>query len=203
MGKWLKRAKRLLDQRKEKEENNPKNQKLYIDDGLFWWAGGEIKLLEFLNFLNNLHPNIKITWSYDFKTKSVNYLHVVVFMDEEGYIQTDLYVKPNTKNNYLLASSSHPAHIFCNMPYSLAQRLVRNCSQKPLLDKRLGDLRELLLGRGYRKGVINSALEKARGLKRSETLKKVERDRGGAARVKFVIEYDPRLPKISEILKRQ
>ena len=38
---------------------------------------------------------------------------------------------------------------------------------------------------------------------RSETLKKVVKERGEENRVKFVIEYDPRLPRISEILKQQ
>ena len=57
-------------------------------------------------------------------------MDIRIFVDEEGYIQTDLYVKPNSKNNYLMPSSSHPSHIFRNIPYFLAHRLVRICSQR-------------------------------------------------------------------------
>jgi len=41
--------------------------------------------------------------------------------------------------------------------------------------------------------VINAAFAKAKDLDRKETLKKVER-KDGPNRVKFVIQYDPRLP---------
>ena len=110
-----------------------------------------------------------------FETRSVFYLDLRIFVDEEGYIQTDLYVKPNSKNNYLLASSSHPSHIFKNIPYSLAHRLVRNSSQKETLTLRLEELKEKLLSQGYMKNGINTAFERARALDRSEALKKVER----------------------------
>ena len=69
--------------------------------------------------------------------------------------------------------------------------------------RRLEELRELLLCRGYRKGVINVAFARAKELDRTETLKKVERKDSGPNRVKFVIEYDPRLPHISKILNQQ
>ena len=90
-------------------------------------------------------------------------------------IHTDLHIKPNTKNNYLLASSSNPSHIFKSIPYSLAHSLVKNCSQKETLEIRLTELRELLLDRGYREKVIKAAFERARALDRTKALKKVDR----------------------------
>ena len=107
---------------------------------------------------------------------------------------------PNTKNNYLLASSSHPAHIFTNIPFSLAHRLVRNCSQRESLELRLAELMELLLSRGYRKKVIAAAFERARALDRDEALKKVVRVGDGERRPKFITTFDPRLPQLSKIL---
>ena len=154
MGRLIKRAKAKWFAANVKEEHRPKHLKLYEDDFLFFWTGGQIKLLEFLYFLNNQDPAIKITWEFDFKTKSVNFLDLRVWVEEDGTIQTELYIKPNTKNNYLLASSSHPGHIIKNIPYSLAHRLVRNCSQRESLEIRLKELKEMLLSRGYRIKVI-------------------------------------------------
>ena len=103
--------------------------------------------MEFLHFLNNQHPAIK-KWNFNFETRSVEFLDVRVRVDSEGYLQTDLYIKPNAKNNYLLPSSCHPSHIFKNIPYSLAYRLVRNCSLRQDLEIRFEQLREMLLNRG-------------------------------------------------------
>ena len=124
-------------------------------------------------------------------------------MDEEGFVQTDLYRKPNTKNNYLLPSSAHPNHIFKNIPYSLAHRVVRACSRLEDRSERLEELAQLLLDRGYRRGVVRSAISRAERLDRDEALEKVVREEEQTnRRVRFVVEYDPRLPQISRILKR-
>ena len=62
------------------------------------------------------------------------------------------------------------------IPYSLAHRLVRNCSQRESLEIRLEELKEMLLSCGYRIKVIDAAFERARSLDRGEALKKVVRE---------------------------
>ena len=63
-----------------------------------------------------------------------------VSIDEEGFIQTDLYTKETAKVLYLLPSSSHPGHITKNIPYSLGYRLLRICSVPIQFLKRLEEL---------------------------------------------------------------
>ena len=58
----------------------------------------------------------------------------------------------------------------------------------------------MLLERDYRSNVIKAAIDKARSLDRSETLKKVEKTKENE-RVRFITTFDPRLPDISRILK--
>ena len=48
----------------------------------------------------------------------------------EGKIITDLYRKETDRNQYLLPSSCHPAHITENIPYSMAMRIVRFCAKE-------------------------------------------------------------------------
>ena len=59
----------------------------------------------------------------------------------------------------------------------------------------------MLRERDYRTNVIKAAIEKARSLERSETLKKVEKSKDENDRVRFITAFDPRLPNIRRILK--
>ena len=102
-------------------------------DCLFWWSGTPGELLIFINFVNTIHPDIKFTSEYNFETRSVVFLDLVIQVDEHGYIQTDINTKPNSKNTYLLPQSNHPSHICSNIPYSLAYRVKRNCSKAELV----------------------------------------------------------------------
>ena len=205
MGRFLKEAMIEWENVRVKSQvvdNVPKKSKIFIDDGLFFWQGGEIELRRFLDFLNTRDPAIKITWEFDFQKKEVNFLDLRIWVDEAGFVQTDLYRKPNSKNNYLLSSSCHPEHIFKNIPYSLAHRIVRICSRQEDCRKNFGELRKLLLVRGYNSRVVDAAIVRAETLERSEALKKVVRDRVDAKRTKFIIPYDPRLPDLAKILKK-
>ena len=69
-----------------------------------------------------------------------------------------LYKKPTDRNQYLLPSSCHPAHCTRNIPYSLALRIIRICSEVTDRDKRLAELKEMLLSQDYNKNVINAAI---------------------------------------------
>ena len=79
MGRFLKKA--LLEWetvrvKSEVVDNVPRKNKIFIDDGLFFWLGGEIELTRFLEFLNDRDPAIKITWEFDFESRSVNFLRL-------------------------------------------------------------------------------------------------------------------------------
>ena len=68
-------------------------------------------------------------------------------------------------------------------------------------DMRLEELKNMLLSRNYKKSIINAAIEKAKSIPRSEAIKKVIRKQD-PDRVVFVVQYDPRLPSISNVLHK-
>ena len=171
--------------------------KRYIDDILIIWTGTEDSFLEFMAAINALHPTIKFTYTYDIKNKSTTFLDTTVFI-KGNKIYTDLYRKETDRVQYLLPSSCHPSHIFNNIPFSLALRLVRICSERHTLLKRCEELKVMLLTRKYPKNIINAAIEKALKLDRNEILKKVIRKPND--RPIFVTTYHPALPGISSIL---
>jgi len=86
----------------------------YIDDVLMIWTAGEQSLLEFLQWINQLHENIKFTW--DWSKRTINYLDVQI-INNNGVIETDLYTKPTDKHQYLFHTSFHPKGVKQSIPY--------------------------------------------------------------------------------------
>jgi hypothetical protein len=119
---------------------------------------------------------------------------------ENDKIKTDLYRKETDKVQYLLPSSCHPAHTFKSVPYSLALRLVPICSDANDLKKRFIELEQMLLTRNSNKNVIKAAIEKASNLNRLEIIKKV--DKAKTNRVVLALTYHPKLPSVSNIIKK-
>ena len=61
------------------------------------------------------------------------------------------------------------------------------------------ELKEMLLGRDYRPGVIDSAIQRAKLITRKQALEKVPPKEN--KRVIFALEFNPQLPSISRILQ--
>ena len=172
--------------------------KRFIDDLLLFWAGTVQQFEDFMLRINSLHPTIKFTSSYNYAEKSTNYLDMEIKI-VNGVITTDLYRKPADKIQYLLPSSCHPTHIFDNIPYSLALRIVRICSQKEDQIKRMEELEGMLSVRKYNGNIVKAAIEKAQKLGREKALERVEKKKSD--RVTFTVKYHPSLPSISRIVK--
>ena len=98
------------------------------------WSRGRETLTIFPDEANNFHPSIKCT------AEISNEQHV--FLDikcslVDDKISVDLYTKPTDTHEYLLPTRCHLKHCCKNIPYSLALRLKRICSDaraKELID---------------------------------------------------------------------
>ena len=172
----------------------------YTDDIFFLWNGTEEELTDFVKYLNRFHPFLKFKASYNFTTKSVNFLDTIISITDEGFIKTTLYTKPGKKCTYLLPKSCHPSHICDNIPFSLGLRLLRICSDEDDFKSHLVALQETLQSRGYRKKSIEHAFSRVLLLTRHEVLEK--REKKTVNRTALPLPYDPRLPNVSSILYR-
>ena len=148
----------------------------YIDDIVFFWHSSVDELQDFLAHINIQNPHIKFTAEYNKETRNIPFLDTEVSINDEGFIVTDLYKKSTAKRQYLLPSSCHPGHISRNIPYSLAYRLLRICSDHQVFLKRLEELRQDLLARQYPAKIVHQAFEKVKLISRDEALKRVERN---------------------------
>ena len=75
----------------------------------------------------------------------------------DGKIQTYLYRKKIDKVQYLLPFSCHPFHIFDNIPYSLALRIVRICSVESEREMRMEELEEMLKSKNCNGNIVRAA----------------------------------------------
>jgi peptide-methionine (R)-S-oxide reductase len=173
--------------------------KRFIDDIFLLWTGTEEQFLTCMTKINSLHPTIKFTHNYNLEEKSTVFLDTKVSI-KNGKLTTDLYRKETDKVQYLLPNSNHPSHIFKNIPFSLALRLVRICSSRVDLQKQLEELKVMLLSRRYNKSVINAAIKKALEVDRQEALKKVVKKQND--RVICSLTFNPKLPSISKVLQK-
>ena len=145
----------------------------FIDDLFLVYTGSVESLEKFLSQINGLHPTLKFTFNFTcpftctfspnpphdcfcHTSRSLPFLDTLVSI-KDGQLETDLYRKPTDRCQYLLPSSCHPSHVTKNIPYSLALRLVRICSQPSYLQKRLAELKSLLQSHEYPNIVIENA----------------------------------------------
>ena len=135
------------------------------------------------------------------QTKSIPFLDTSVSINSSGKINCDLYKKPTDRCQYLLPSSCHPKHVCESIPYSLAFRIVRICSEIPDRDKRFVELKDFLISRGYRPKIIDAAILKASQIPRNEAIKKKTTEKK-EDRTVFVLTYHPALPSLTKILSK-
>jgi len=173
--------------------------KRFIDDLFFLWHGTEAQLKQFVTKLNNIHPCIRFTTSYNIMEKSTTFLDTKVQI-KNGKICTDLYRKSTDKVQYLLPSSAHPSHTTRNIPFSLALRIRKICSEPENVENRMNELRCMLKSRSYSHRIIENAIERAMEKPRKELLQNVEKEQSD--RITFVLNFSPHLPSVSNILQK-
>ena len=112
----------------------------------------------------------------------------------------DLYRKDTDRNQYLLPSSCHTKQTTTAIPYSLALRIVRTCTDPQNRENCFAEMKTRLLQRGYNLRIVESAIDRARKVPRSAALKctKPTQSQGPV----FAVTYDPRLPAIGSIHAR-
>ena len=92
---------------------------------------------------------------------SIPFLDTILTI-KDGRIDVDLFKKETDKNQYLLPSSCHSKQTTVAIPYSLALRIVRTCTDETNCEKQFKELKCSLLYRDYPEYIIDSAINKAR-----------------------------------------
>ena len=89
---------------------------------------------------------------------------------KDGSIETELYTKPTDKHQYLLVSYCHPQHTKRSIPFGLALRLRRICSNPDNYKQRTNELIDYLADRGYDKTFLKTQIQRASDILRTDAL---------------------------------
>ncbi len=173
--------------------------KRYIDDGFGLWTHGEEALQKFQAHANKIHDNIKVILRWN--RKRIEFLDTWVISDE-GRIKTDLFVKESDKHMYVDSKSDHPNTVKKSIPYGLAIRLKRICSEEADYKRHRAELKYQLRGRGYDMRFIERQLKRVDPLKREDLLQ-YRKGRQQSNRVPLVLTFAKQLPDVQEIVHKR
>ncbi|CAJ0968324.1 unnamed protein product [Ranitomeya imitator] len=150
----------------------------YIDDVFLIWTGDIETLVAFHQDLNSSLPGL--TFSISHSRSSMIFLDTMVNVNSEGFLETDLYVKPTDRNSLLRYHSCHPQHIKKSLPKSQHDRVERIVSKPEVSRMRHKEMDLKFLSRGYPPHILYTQRNTTRS----------QRDQN-ASRLAFVNTYHP------------
>ena len=130
--------------------------------------------------LNNFTPNLSFT--HEASKNCIPFLDLKVKLID-GKLETDLYMKPTDRHQYLHYLSSYPEHTKHSIVYSQTLRVNRLCSLEKDFNYHKLNMKEWFIKRGYPESVIDKEMKKVRFSEQGQKSKKVEKG------VPFVVTY--------------
>ena len=122
----------------------------------------------FLHLLNSMHYAIRYTIGKPERiienrvlTQRSVFLSLLIYLDPDGQIWTDVHYKQTNTHEYLHYDSHHPNHVKANIPYVLAKRIVVFTSKDYAMKKNLEDLSIWLKDCGYPERAIKEGIHNA------------------------------------------
>ena len=132
--------------------------KRFIDDVFMLFRGTKSECGALVDWLNSLLPGV-VKFKFDFSHSKIEFLDLEILI-EDGYLKTNLYIKPSNKQLYLDYNSNHPLQCKQSIPYSQALRVVERCATTTDRDFHLDNLKGKLEARNYPVSVIDKQLKK-------------------------------------------
>ena len=111
----------------------------FIDDCLGVWRGTKRSFYNFVNMLNieTMKYGIKFPVNEVQFGKSVHFLEICAYLDNNNVIHYKGYTKPTDAKRYLNPNSFQPQSVFNSIPFSQLLRTLRNNSKTEERDEEL------------------------------------------------------------------
>ena len=137
--------------------------KRFIDDGIGIWKGTRDEFDEFIKSLNEQSKRFGINFPLKEVQfgRSVNFLDLTIYLDEENTIHHKLYVKPTDSRCYLNPGSFHPSHVFSSIPFSQMIRIINRNTKPESCQEDLNGLKIHLKKSGYNENTLETMQFKA------------------------------------------
>ena len=160
------------------------------------------KLLRFSNIklqlLNSYHPTIKFEISYS--NNKINFFDTIIYLDDDHYLKSGLYIKPTDCLPLLHFKSYHPESCKSGLVCSEMLRYRRIITEYQISSKRAQRLRVILFGRSYRDADILLAMRRAYSFTHSQLL--VPKTDVDSPVLPFVTPLDHNFPHLSSLLRQ-
>ena len=137
--------------------------KRFIDDGIGLWSGSKDEFYHFMSLLNKESQEFGIHFPISEVQfgKSVNFLDLTIYLDDENKMQHKLFIKPTDARAYLNPKSFHPKHVFTSIPFSQMIRVIKRNTKEETCLADLNELKIDLIKSGYEDNVLESVQIKA------------------------------------------
>ena len=130
--------------------------KRFIDDCIGIWRGTKRQFLNFVKKLNAETNKFGINFPVNEAKfgKSVDFLDVTLYLNENNKIQYKGYSKPTDARRFLSPNSFHPKHVFKSVPMSQMIRAFNRNSNENSLNAELRETKNCLIKSGYKAEVL-------------------------------------------------
>lgn len=130
----------------------------YVDDVLACFIGTERQLDQFLEFINNIHNNIKFTIEKEINS-SINFLDITIKKSENKH-DFSIYHKPTHTDTTIHNTSCHPIQHKLASFFSMIHRLVTLPLNKTNFQTELNIIKQIAINNGYSALTIDKILNK-------------------------------------------
>ena len=118
-----------------------------------------------------------------------------------GKLSVDVFAKPTNSFTYVKPSTCYPRKNINNVPRGVALRLRRICDTNDKYELRAEEYKNYLIARDYKPSLVDKHFKEIGNISRTEARKKrISPEK--VSKVKFITTYNPRLPKIDNIIKK-
>ena len=119
------------------------------------WTHGHANLLNFIGYLNSVHPTIKFTLEDSYTSGQVTFLDTLVKVDRQNFTySTELYIEPNRSGIIIHQTSSHPMATKKAVIRSEFLRAMRVSSNAAASSRSCQKIQELFEANGYSKQLV-------------------------------------------------
>lgn len=122
------------------------------------------------NFITGMLQHDFLKFTFEYSTKSVNFLDITIKLDEHNNISTTIFQKPMNKHQFVHFDSNHPKHLLKSLPYSCGLRIKRTCSDTHTQNIEIDKLMKKFQTRGYPLTILQSTKAKLENIDRNTLL---------------------------------
>lgn len=128
----------------------------YVDDILTCFIGTNRQLSKFLNFINNIHPNIKFTIEEEINN-SINFLDLQISKINHKH-EFSIFHKPSHTDITIHSSSTHPIQHKLAAFHSMVHRLLNIPMSPSNYLSELNIIKQIAVNNGFNPNIIDKLL---------------------------------------------